>query len=1493
MLYYCKQNNIGLLIKICKTLTPIFVCKTLEEEMEDKKNIKIEETKNDEAEIAAAPIGSLGDKLKAKIKGSTLKTNFDDNNYMVSQEIDTTKIGTKTNQSFSVLDAGPQEGLPEDEIVLAIVDQPTKDYNDAYFVKNQEGQYFVYMSDELRNTLLKNNSGFEFPQSLETRYNNFSKYPIEKMKLSSSLQLEEIKISGAGTDIAMMFSALGCQVKNAEGKIAKLRCEDHFDITVSTNLLKECFTAGSKCEFDKVEPAYSSTLIALTQLERHKNITNSKGKETADDICLKLPSEENYEVELHSLKVINADGSEQYLNLKIEDGKTYAYLQTTNEATQKNYRTARYYEIDSAHLEAANPDLTDSMMYIGLREKGSGKGNNVTRVNLDIDFNLNKPLIKKMQDILGRKFGEKAEGTENVVPIAKLDIDGRKQNVYNRSLDKFATINALNTVAGLSKTIDESKDFTNPNVSLDKAPENNIPPINDGGREGIISGGQNPEQPNPTNPEPPVNPVNPTDPENPENPTNPETPEQPQQPDLEVQNPEQPAPENQAPEKPDDGKDKDKPADKGEKKDEGKKDKKKEKKPWDMKGLHLFNDIFGVSSSTVGILLAIIGGVILNPALYGVGLMLLALSPLSAIAGSVVEAIGELTKGAEKKDKPDSMKKKEFERSKDRYRLKDLQNDITMTYSEKYEVAQNRIMHITQKRQELLNRNAEISKNALVSEYDQLSSLETLDDAQKKRLKQLKKDKTVKELLNERTENEKSVKELQQLADDFRSYAYEVRLETMSIPERLKEVQEIKNSLNDYTKNAVGTSELMRNIGKLETPALGAFVKEYNKYETKINDFNTTQQQLNKVFAKEYNIDVEDYKQQVLKSASSLDENGVVSNPAYPKEIVDTIMDTRYFSTDEKYHLINGLKDQNAAEQNKITEEIMQLNDEVFALEENKEFKELSLKRDQLLTVAQKSKNEADKAEAMKQVQEIETNPVYAENVAKIEEKNNIINQKQEISDTLSANDKKYTKILTEQAKTLQEIMAESYDICQKLAAANENEKPFDVVTTIKSLNKFENADKAVIAESVDSYLRDENDKVFDQKIKICRENPDKYLAMNSVKRLKSTDEYQQARAKFEKDKDLQSNMKLLEFYDKQEKDLIAQLPAEKQAEVAPVEIYRPFDRTEIIATNIEETEKEISAEEEALQILQSNNPDLTLEDVGFNLNEGEVKETPATPVEEEKPIETENPVETAEEKPAEVTEETPAQEVEQPVETPAEQPKEELKEEKAEPEKAEEVAQEQEKPAETPITIVEDEKKTEVIEEKPVEKTEEKAEEKVEEAKKPSKGKKTAQKEQKPENDAEQLTIEGYENIPVEKPAKKRGRPRKVQNDNGFENVTFEELKKQEEAKKETAPAEKAEEKKEKELPKEEQKTEKEVVDQKGKKGKIEKVSLEEIGETKEEKAAREAREKEEAEKLEMQQILESNTEFERKKSFFGKLTSKSKKAGKSSKSSNSGRGM
>lgn len=1477
MLYYCKQNNIGLLIKICKTLTPIFVCKTLEEEMEDKKDIKIEETKNDEAEIAAAPIGSLGDKLKSKIKGSTLKTNFDETNYMVSQEIDTTKIGTKTNQHFSVLDAGQQKDLANGEVVLAIIDQPTQDYNDAYFVKNQEGQYFVYISDELKNKLLKNNSGFEFPQSLETGYNNFSKYPIEKMKLSSSLQLEEIKISGAGTDIAMMFSALGCQVKNAEGKIAKLRCEDHFDITVSTNLLKECFTEGSKCEFDKVEPAYSSTLIALTQLERHKDVVNSKGKETADDVCVKLPNEEKPEVELHSLKIKGTDGKEQYLNLKIEDGKTFAYLQTTNEANKKNYRTARYYEIDSAHLEAATADLSDSMMYIGLREKGSGKGNNVTRVNLDIDFNLNKAFINKMQDILGRKFGEKAEGTENVVPIAKLDIDGRKQNVYNRSLDKFATINALNTVAGLSKTIDESKDFTNPNVPLDKDPENNIPPINDGGdKEGIISGGLNPEQPNPTNPtnptdpEPPVNPVDPTGPENPENPTNPENPEQPvepQQPDPEVQNPEQPAPENQAPEKPDDGKDKDKPADKGEKKDEGNKDKKKEKKPWNMKGLHLFNDIFGVSSSTVGILLAIIGGVILNPALYGVGLMLLALSPLSAIAGSVVEAIGELTKGAEKVKKPDSMKKKELERTKDRYRLKDLQNDITMTYSEKYEVAQNRIMHITQKRQELLNRNAEISKNALVSEYDQLSSLETLDDAQKKKLKQLKKDKTVKELLNERTENEKSVKELQQLADDFRSYAYEVRLETMSIPERLKEVQEIKNSLNDYTRNAVGTSELMRNIGKLETPALGAFVKEYNKYETKINDLNTTQQQLNKVFAKEYNIDVEDYKQQVLKSASSLDENGVVSNPAYPKEIVDTIMNTRYFSTDEKCHLINGLKDQNAAEQNKITEEIMQLNDEVFALEENKEFKELSLKRDELLTVAQKSKNQADKTEAMKQVQEIETNPVYAENIAKIEEKNNIINQKQEISDTLSANDKKYTKILTEQAKTLQEIMAESYDICQKLAAANE--KPFDVVTTIKSLNKFENADKAVISESVSSFLKDENNKVFDQKIKLCNENPDKYLAMNSVKRLKSTDEYQQARAKFEKDKDLQSNMKLLEFYEQQEKDLIAQLPAEKQAEVAPVEIFKPFERTEIVATNIEETEKEISAEEEALQILQSNNPNLTLEDVGFNLNEGEAEETPATPVEEEKPIETENPVETAEEKPAEVTEETPAQEVEQPVETPVEQPKEEVKE-KAEP------AQEQEKPIE-------------VVEEKTAEVTEEKAEE----TPKPSKGKKTAQKEQKPENDAEQLTIEGYENIPVEKPAKKRGRPRKVQKDGELKNITLEEADKQEEAQKEVAPAEKAEEKKEKELPKEEQKTEKEVVDQKGKKGKIEKVSLEEIGETKEEKAAREAREKEEAEKLEMQQILESNTEFERKKSFFGKLTSKSKKAGKSSKSSNSGRGM
>lgn len=750
-------------------------------EAETERKEEREEVDESKKDISEDKLGS------SKRVGQNLEVANDELSYSVTQQIDLSKLGKKDNQKYTVYNK--QKDKESGEISLANV--RNTEFG-AEFVKSVDGKVFMDIDKALIKQLKANNPDLKIPVSI-SESDSSMRFEIDKIKLSSNLQIEDVQLRGASKDFAIMFSALGCQIKDDKGALAKAPSESTYSIGVSEEFLNECFKEKTSAfEMDKTDPAYSATLVSISQLERHRERVKKGDKKGKDDVVVKLPKgSKNPSVELHSIKLqtIGENGQPvtQYLNLRKENGKVYAYLHITNEST-KGKTIPKYFEIYNANFVAKNPSLKDinGLKMSGLHLGVMDKGNNVTDINLDLSLGQNKNALSVLKGLLENEFAKSDEiaTKDGAISYKKnLDVNGEKLpvTIYQRDPNAKAISMPLDEVALLSRT---------PVKEKEKEQEEEEKPNTD-------DKGFDLTPPKPRNPD-----------DKPHADRGEETP---------------PSGDND---------DKGNNGDKGNEKDKPKEEKKPaEKKKSPIRKFMDFaksKSIFGLSMVGVAVAFSILGGILgLTPLLW-VGFVIGATFFAGGVFGAIDDAIKEIKadKEAKQKAREEYMKEKadlekkaelaklkakdknnnkgndkenpdeEMESEEDEVlQVKTLKNNKSLTPEEKCEMAEKKIKNLekqTEKKQKELD---EIKKEKKYEELENLQNVKNPTKDQKDRIKELKKDPHLKPTLEKETALKNEIKTLGDQRREWNKYLDKEKVKTMTSAE--KETY-YKNRIDDF-----------------------------------------------------------------------------------------------------------------------------------------------------------------------------------------------------------------------------------------------------------------------------------------------------------------------------------------------------------------------------------------------------------------------------------------------------------------------------------------------------------------------------------------------------------------------------------------------------------------------------------------------------------------------------------------------------------------------
>ena len=788
----------------------------------EAKTERTEEREQVDESKKSLPEDKLG---SSKRVGQNLKVANDELSYSITQQIDLSKLGKKDNQKYTVYNK--QKDKESGEISLANV--KNAEFG-AEFVKSADGKVFMDIDKALLEQLKANNPDLKLPASISENDSSM-RFEIDKIKLSSNLQIEDVQLRGASKDFAIMFSALGCQIKDDKGALAKAPSESTYSIGVSEEFLNECFKEKSSAfEMDKTDPAYSATLVSISQLERHRERVKKGDEKGKDDVVVKLPKgSKNPSVELHSIKLqtISESGKPvtQYLNLRKENGKVYAYLHITNEST-KGKTIPKYFEIYNANFVAKNPSVKDinglkmSGLHLGIMDKGK----NVTDINLDLSLEQNKNALSVLKGLLPNEFAKSDEiaTKDGAIPYKKnLDVNGEKLpiTVYQRDPNAKAISMPLDEVALLSRTPVkekkqeeevEEKPHTGEGFDLTpKKPRNpDDEPHTDRDEETPPPGGDDDDGDDhevPPGGDDHIPPDKDHDAEEPH-------------PDKDGDN-KNPDPDAK-PEGDNKGDEKDKP--------------KEEKKPAEKKknSIRKFMDfaksksIFGLSMVGVAVAFSVLGGILgLTPLLW-VGFVLGATFFAGGVFGAIDDAIKEIKVGREAKQKAreEYMKEKadlekqaelaklkakdknnnkdndkdnpgdddreenpdeEMENEEDEaLQVKTLKNNKSLTPEEKCEIAEKKIKNLEKQTEREQKELDEIKKEKKYEELENLQNVKNPTKSQKDRIKELKKDPHLKPTLEKETALKNEIKTLGDQRREWNKYLDKEKVKTMTSAEK-------------------------------------------------------------------------------------------------------------------------------------------------------------------------------------------------------------------------------------------------------------------------------------------------------------------------------------------------------------------------------------------------------------------------------------------------------------------------------------------------------------------------------------------------------------------------------------------------------------------------------------------------------------------------------------------------------------------------------------
>lgn len=179
-------------------------------------------------------------------------------------------------------------------------------------------------------------------------------FNIDRLKLSSSLNIEDIRIQGASTDLAIMFSALGCQVKNDKGQIGVVKNIDHpYDMYISSKFLNmaESLERGSKENSAiSIERSSATDQLYVAQTKYQRASTNTP----KEIVGMQIPDSSNPKIELLS---VPKQTEESYINFRRDNNKKlFVYTQLFPREKESPATTYKYEQVTGISFQGSYKD---------------------------------------------------------------------------------------------------------------------------------------------------------------------------------------------------------------------------------------------------------------------------------------------------------------------------------------------------------------------------------------------------------------------------------------------------------------------------------------------------------------------------------------------------------------------------------------------------------------------------------------------------------------------------------------------------------------------------------------------------------------------------------------------------------------------------------------------------------------------------------------------------------------------------------------------------------------------------------------------------------------------------------------------------------------------------------------------------------------------------------------------------------------------------------
>jgi len=394
----------------------------------------------------------------------------------VSQNLEIDKkFGNHPNQVMSIVDSTLADGT-KSNVLIAVSDSKTNEQVAIFSQVNSTNPQTglskeivqLQLSEKFVADIKSANPNIQLPTTPPV--NGFYHFEMDRVSFSKSGGIETGEVRGASKDFAVMLSAIGSQMMDANKNRSAVKMEEGstLNMAISTDFIDKGLQNLNGCEMKAIkenEPLLSNLLVARHQYERAKAEMENKSP---------APFNKEYAVagstspiKMSSVPVYFEGREEpEYLNIIQRDGKSFAYMHTSNERGGKTI--PKPWEINNISIESNG---TEHDLYFGLID-----GTHLRSVAVGgIDWTRSQESLTSLSETLSREFDlSKNLAERGNRQIANLSKEEQTKfgniPVYQSPARADAKLESFNNISILS--IKEGKE-EQPEPVL----ENEIPPI--------------------------------------------------------------------------------------------------------------------------------------------------------------------------------------------------------------------------------------------------------------------------------------------------------------------------------------------------------------------------------------------------------------------------------------------------------------------------------------------------------------------------------------------------------------------------------------------------------------------------------------------------------------------------------------------------------------------------------------------------------------------------------------------------------------------------------------------------------------------------------------------------------------------------------------------------------------------------------------------------------------------------------------------------------